>query len=203
MSDIVSNIFDSTPWGAHTKLLGKYLDLLFEYNEKYNIFSRKQTREDILRNHIYDSLLGEKFVPCRVAVIDVGTGAGFPGLCWAIVRDDLKIVLAEKSYRKVQFLEKAIVSLGLSERVTVCHDNIQNISLEKIDVVVSRAMCSAQKLTDLIGFSSLKGKKIILYKALESNIELELSQLSRSCDYEIHRVLPLSDKTRNIVLMRF
>lgn len=204
LKQLVETAFSSSRWDLYTERFVDYLLLLFEYNQHYNIFSRKLSAEDVVTSHIYDSLLGEPFVQSGVTVADVGTGAGFPGLCWALAREDLKLTLIEKSVRKAQFLTHAIERLQLSQRVTVLNSNVTDCSFDNIDVVTSRAMCSVSKLIDLISLKNLKNKKLIMFKALMENIEKEIKDLPKNIEISIHPLVPLSkEKTRNLVILKF
>lgn len=98
------------------KMLGqfqKYLDLLLEWNEKFNLTAITKP-EEIWVKHFLDSLTILEALPSNAKkIIDIGSGAGFPGLPIAIVRPDLDITLLEATGKKVKFLEVVIKELGL------------------------------------------------------------------------------------------
>jgi len=121
-----------------------YLTVLLEWNEKMNLTGIKDP-EDIWHKHFLDSLTVLEAIPQTARrIIDIGTGAGFPGLPLAIVRPDLEIVLLEATGKKVKFLEHVIQTLEL-KNVTAIHGRAELVSKEKqhrerFDVVLARAV---------------------------------------------------------------
>lgn len=89
-------------------------------------------------------------VPPSVRVADVGSGAGLPGLVWAIARPDLEIVLIEPLLRRSGFLTAATESLGLTDRVTVlrgrAEDLVRQATWQSVQVVTARAVAGLEKL---------------------------------------------------------
>lgn len=198
------DMLKDTPWSNSTCDLEKYLDILFAYNQSYNLFSRKLTRRDVMLDHIYDSLLAEPHIVFNSKVIDIGSGGGFPALCLALVRSDLHFTLVEKSYRKCEFLKQAIKDLDLNKRVNVFHGNAADVKLEAFNVVTSRAMCSVKKLLDILGYERLKDKEVFMYKALLENIEQELKEADRPLNSKIIALKPyIEEKTRNLLHLIF
>ena len=88
-----------------------YLDLLLEWNTRINLISRKETAPWI---HLQDSLHFAAVLPQGGKLIDIGTGAGFPGLITALARPDLKVTLVEPQHKKQLFLEAAALRLQLT-----------------------------------------------------------------------------------------
>ncbi len=86
-------------------------------------------------------------VPAGAAVADVGSGAGLPGLVWAIVRPDLQVTLIEPLLRRSGFLQRAVADLGLSGRVSVVRDRAENLAgSASWDVVTARAVAPLDRL---------------------------------------------------------
>jgi 16S rRNA (guanine527-N7)-methyltransferase len=89
-------------------------------------------------------------VPAGARVADVGSGAGLPGLVWAIVRPDLTVVLIEPLLRRSTFLSEAITELGLADRVTVRRDRAEDVARDPawvpVDIVTARAVAALDKL---------------------------------------------------------
>ncbi|WP_332643484.1 16S rRNA (guanine(527)-N(7))-methyltransferase RsmG [Aeromicrobium sp.] len=94
--------------------------------------------------HILNSAVVLPRVPQGATVADVGTGAGLPGLVWAIARPDLKVTLIEPLLRRTTFLDEAVVKLGL-ENVTVLRARAEDVK-ETYDVVTARAVAPLDKL---------------------------------------------------------
>jgi 16S rRNA (guanine527-N7)-methyltransferase len=87
-------------------------------------------------------------VPEGALTGDIGSGAGLPGLVWAIARPDLRIVLVEPLLRRSTFLEEAVQSLGLSDRVLVWRGRAEDApsTLPPMDVVTARAVAPLSRL---------------------------------------------------------
>lgn len=91
----------------------------------------------------------EDLVPMGASVIDVGSGAGLPGLVWALVRTDLQVVLLEPLLRRSVFLTETVEQLGLPGRVTVVRGRAESYSGPLADVVTARAVASLGSLAKL------------------------------------------------------
>ncbi len=94
--------------------------------------------------HILNSAVVLPRVPQGAAVADVGTGAGLPGLVWAIGRPDLKVTLIEPLLRRTTFLDEAVAALGL-DNVTVLRARAEDVT-QTFDVVTARAVAPLDKL---------------------------------------------------------
>jgi 16S rRNA (guanine527-N7)-methyltransferase len=81
-----------------------------------------------------------ELVPVGASVIDVGSGAGLPGLVWALVRPDLNMILIEPLLRRANFLVEAVAELGLADRVAVVRTRAEDYSGPRADVVTARAV---------------------------------------------------------------
>lgn len=93
-----------------------YYELLLEWNEKINLTAITEPKEVAIK-HMIDSLscLDEKVFPEGASVIDVGTGAGFPGIPLKIFRPDLKLTLLDSLNKRIKFLQEVVDRLELSE----------------------------------------------------------------------------------------
>ncbi|MDP3971769.1 MAG: 16S rRNA (guanine(527)-N(7))-methyltransferase RsmG [Candidatus Nanopelagicales bacterium] len=88
-------------------------------------------------------------VPDGSRVIDIGSGAGLPGVVWALVRPDLHITLVESKSRRCEFLIELVDALGLTERVTVRRARAEDLARQlRADVVTARAVASLDRLID-------------------------------------------------------
>ncbi|MFA6050789.1 MAG: 16S rRNA (guanine(527)-N(7))-methyltransferase RsmG [Candidatus Paceibacterota bacterium] len=153
-----------------------YLTVLLEWNEKMNLTGIKDP-EDIWRKHFLDSLTVLEAIPASTRrVIDIGTGAGFPGLPLAIVRPDLEVVLLEATGKKVKFLEHVILTLGL-KNVTAIHGRAELVSKEKMhrerfDVVLARAVAMLPVIAGYALPFLKKGGVLIAQKKLSTDEKL-------------------------------
>lgn len=94
--------------------------------------------------HLLNSVVVTPRIPENVTVADVGTGAGLPGLVWAIARPDLQVTLIEPLLRRVTFLEETVAELGL-QNVTVVRSRAEDAT-GTFDVVTARAVAALDKL---------------------------------------------------------
>jgi len=173
-----------------------YLQQIKTWNERINLTSITDDKEIIVK-HFLDSLAGLKVEVIRqgATVLDVGTGAGFPGVPLAIVRRDLEITLVERAIKKVSFL-RSIVGLLRLQNVTIFPLSFENfIASEearnrKFDYVVTRAI----KPEILLGWVSKllsPGGKCMLYstKVLSRTLLGDNWNVSSELKFELPRGL--------------
>lgn len=146
--------------------LNTYAEYLKEYNEKINLTAITEY-EEVLDKHFYDSLL---LVDRKLegSLVDVGTGAGFPGVVLKIVIPDLKVFLIEPIQKRCVFLNSLIEKLGLKD-IEVINTRGEDYSLihrEGYDYVTARAVSNLNNLIEVCGamvkekgyFICLRGK---------------------------------------------
>jgi len=137
-----------TPDGAGEKLLA-YLDLLSQWNSVYNLSAIRGT-DAMLRKHLLDSLAVQPFIGSG-QVIDVGSGAGLPGIPLAIALPENQFVLIDSSGKKTRFLIQVKISLGL-ENVDVVNQRVEAYSPTEhdhriyFDTVVARAFANTKAI---------------------------------------------------------
>jgi len=159
----------------HLKDFARYLDELQVWAKRMNLIRRMDEREIILKDFL-DSLTVVKYLSEGASVMDLGPGAGFPGLPAKIVRPDLKMTLLEASRKKVYFLKNLVRYLGLEG--TEVHWSGEDKEAEKnfrgrFDFVLCRAFGSLQKFST-IGVLFLKQGGILLaMKGKKGKAELE------------------------------
>jgi len=150
-----------------------YMNYLIEYNEHTNL-TRIIEPNDIYLKHFYDSLTIVKSVDLnRVnSLLDIGSGAGFPGMVLKIFFPHLDITLIDSNNKKTKFLSE--LSKKLSLNVKVINDRVENFSKENLnsfDIVTSRAVANLRVLSEL---SIPLVKPNGFFIALKGNIEEEL-----------------------------
>ncbi|EKQ57777.1 MULTISPECIES: 16S rRNA (guanine(527)-N(7))-methyltransferase RsmG [unclassified Clostridium] len=150
-----------------------YMKLLQEWNEKINLTAIIED-EEIIKKHFIDSIKSFKRVEIKNAgnLIDVGTGAGFPGLPIAIMKEDIKVTLLDSLNKRINFLNTVITTLGLSNVTTIhsrAEDGARDSKLrEKFDVATSRAVANMSVLSEFClpyvrvggSFIALKGPAV-------------------------------------------
>ena len=154
----------------------QYMNLLLEWNQKMNLTAITDYKEIILK-HFIDSLTIENNIEIGCYLVDIGTGAGFPGIPLKIVRKDIKVVLVDSLNKRVQFLKEVIKKLGLNE-IEVIHARAEEFGKNKkyreaFDVSTSRAVANMSTLSEyMIPLVRVNGKCICM-KGKEIEKELE------------------------------
>lgn len=150
-----------------------YMRLLQEWNEKINLTAIVED-EEVIKKHFIDSIKAFKRDEFKTAktLIDVGTGAGFPGLPIAIMKDDINVTLLDSLNKRINFLNTVINRLGLSNATTIhsrAEDGARNIKLrENFDIATSRAVANMSVLSEFClpyvkingNFIALKGPSV-------------------------------------------
>lgn len=190
----------------------QYYELLIKWNDNINLTAIVDFDEVILK-HFTDSLFLLKYydIPMGAKVIDVGTGAGFPGIPLKIMRPDLDILLLDSLNKRITFLKEVVSELDLLN-VTCVHGRAEELGSnstfrEHFDLCVSRAVASLSVLCEYcLPFVKPDGL-FISYKS--SDIEEEkkaaakaVSLMSGSFDKEYVFTLPDSDINRSFIFIK-
>ena len=130
-----------------------YMVLLIEWNEKINLTAITEPQEIILK-HFVDSLTIAKYIEEGKTIIDMGTGAGFPGIPLKIYRNDVKVVLADSLNKRIKFLNEIIEKLQLKNIETI-HCRAEELGKnkeyrEKFDYATSRAVANLSTLSEYL-----------------------------------------------------
>ena len=191
--------------------LTTYYEMLVEKNKVMNLTGITEF-EDVLEKHFLDSIAVARYVDLtkEVSVIDLGTGAGFPGMPLKILFPNLKMTLADSLNKRLLFLNEVIDSLGL-EGVTTVHGRAEDLAMnanyrEQYDYCVSRAVANLSSLSEYcLPFVKLGGS-FISYKSGE--IEEELSAAKKAIFLlggQVKEVIPFrldgTDLSRSFVMI--
>jgi 16S rRNA (guanine527-N7)-methyltransferase len=121
-------------------------------------------------------------VAANSTVADVGSGAGLPGLVWAIVRPDLRVILIEPLLRRSTFLSEAIAELALGGRVVVRRDRaedvVRDVTWQSVDVVTARAVAPLERLLGWTVPLVKPGGRLVALKGSSAPDEVAQSQAS-------------------------
>lgn len=132
--------------------LETYKEFLKEYNKHTNLTSITED-EEIYLKHFYDSLTITKIINlgCYENLIDIGTGAGFPGMVLKILFPKLHITLLDSNNKKITFLQDLSQKLNL-DNIEIIHDRVEDFvkkNREKYDIVTARAVTNMTNLSEL------------------------------------------------------
>lgn len=151
-----------------------YYEFLVEENKKYNLTAITEF-DDVVLKHFVDSSLPYLKLERNATVVDVGSGAGFPGVPLKILRPDLKVVLLDSLNKRVNFLNELINKLNLSQ-IQAIHARVEdfaNINRGKFDYAVSRAVAQTNTLVEYLLPLVKKKGQILLYKSQKIKEELK------------------------------
>lgn len=152
-------------------LLKAYVDLLWASNEELNLISRQMTFEELIDNHVIDSLLPLQYFPTNIMqVADFGSGGGLPSVIYAIQFPHITFHLYEKSNKKQIFLNKC---LEIAPNLVI-HGEIPN-ELKSIELITARAFKPIDVILDISRKYYNSGRKYFLLKGRAEKIEEELN----------------------------
>ena len=187
-----------------------YMNILLEWNEKINL-TAITNEEEIILKHFVDSLTINKYIEDSKSLIDVGTGAGFPGIPIKILRKDLKITLLDSLNKRINFLNEVIEKLEL-KNIECIHGRAEEFGKnknyrEKYDISTSRAVANMSTLSEyLIPFVKIGGK-VLAMKGDKAEEELEeakkaIKLLGGKVENIDNFYLPNSDIKRSIIIIK-
>lgn len=187
----------------------KYMNLLIEWNEKMNLTAITEPKEIILK-HFIDSLTILKYIDDNSKLVDVGTGAGFPGVPLSIMNPTLKITLVDSLNKRLIFLQEVVKELNL-KNIEIVHARAEEFGQnknyrEKFDIATSRAVANLVTLSEYLVPLVKIGGKIISMKA--SNAKEEINDAQKAIEVlggKIEKIeefdLPESDIGRTIIII--
>ena len=160
--------------------LENFASLLHEWNQIHNLTGAKTI--DAIYVNIVDSLFPLTFIQQPKTLLDVGTGAGFPGLILAIALPNTEVVLAEPLKKRVSFLKYAAIDLELFN-VKVEAKRVEHVEHEAFALITSRAVTNTKLLLDLTTNISDTKTEYLFYKG--SRVFDEIEDVQHQLDYDI------------------
>lgn len=187
-----------------------YMNLLLEWNEKINLTAITE-ENDIILKHFVDCGTILKYIKDNSSIIDIGTGAGFPGIPLKILNNSLKITLMDSLNKRIIFLNNVIDELKLSN-IEAIHARAEELARnknyrEKYDISTSRAVANLSTLSEyMLPFVKKDG---IAISMKGSNIDEELNNSKKAIKIlggKIEKIdnfnLADTDNLRNIIILR-
>ena len=177
----------------------RHIELLSNWNRSYNLTAVRNP-EAMVTKHVLDSLSIARFVQ-GPKVVDIGTGAGFPGVPLALSRPDLQVCLLDANLKKIRFVRHLIAELAL-KNVTAVHRRAEHYETsERFDSVVARALGSLKALVEL-GMPLLRSNGIILAMKGRYPAE-EISEIGKDFSVTVHKTaIPGLEAQRTLVTVQ-
>ena len=183
-----------------------YKNFLIKYNTHTNLTAIKEEKGIYLK-HFYDSLTLHKYIKDKKKLLDIGSGAGFPGMVLAITNPEKQFLLLDSNHKKIKFLNELKEKIKITN-VECVHERAENFvkkHKEEFDVVTSRAVAELRILTEL----SLPALKIGGYfLPMKSNIEEELEHAKETIEVLKGKIketisfeLPIEKSKRTILII--
>ncbi len=187
----------------------QYMNLILEWNQKINVTAIKDEKEFIIK-HFVDSLTIHSFVAQANRILDIGTGAGFPGIPLKIYNPEIDFTLIDSVNKKITVLQDVIQKLELKE-IEAVHIRAEELAQdlhyrEKFDVVTTRAVSNLATISEyMLPFVKIGGKAICMKGP---NIEQELDEAKKAIGLlggkieEVKKIEINHEFERNIIIIK-
>ncbi len=186
---------------SHNDRLDHYHDLLLKWQKTINLVS-PATLNNVWERHFEDSSQLIQYIPDHVkTIVDIGSGAGFPGLVIAIERPDIQVHLIESDTRKCAFL-RTVSRETLCENVTIHNDRIENVIGEiDADMISARALASIRQLMVYTKPVWENGDDITMLLPKGQNFQDEIDDALTKFDFEYAQHESITDPNAQILIV--
>jgi 16S rRNA (guanine527-N7)-methyltransferase len=178
-----------------------YVVLVQKWNKVYNLTAVRDA-DKMLTHHLLDSLAVVPYVAHAKTLLDVGSGAGLPGIPLALALPDVRVTLLDSNHKKTAFLTQVVIELKLHNADVVCERVEKYLSKQSFDVVVSRAFSDLPEFVASAGRLVASGGTLLAMKGVHPFEEI--AQLKG--DFKLSGVTPLTvpglDAERHLVFMK-
>jgi 16S rRNA (guanine527-N7)-methyltransferase len=175
-----------------------YHKFLIEKNKTLNLIG-KNTEKSIFSRHFKDSAQIYDLLDKNIDIVDIGTGAGFPGIIVKILMENNNLIgnitLIEKSLKKSQFLHDLCIKLDL--KVKIENKRLENYNFSKISTVISRAFKSTLKTIDILYRNKEKIKYLVLLKG--KTYQQEIEEAKKKYTFKLEKFRSITSDESSIV----
>ncbi len=185
---------------AQRARLAAHLELIAKWNRVHNLTAIRETSQMVVM-HLLDSLSLLPHLEGARAIVDVGTGPGFPGIPVAIVRDDAHVTLVESSHKKCAFLQQAKTELALAN-VDIACERVEHFEPPaKFDAVVSRAFSDLADFVAQAGHLVAPGGKLVAMKGVYPFDEIARVPATHRVAQVLELHVPTLEAKRHLVVL--
>lgn len=195
----VSQLGFDVPVTVRQRLL-EWLVLLVKWNTAFNLTAIRQPHEMVIK-HLLDSLVIHPWIEAD-DILDVGTGAGLPGIPLALLNPQRRFTLLDSNGKKTRFIVQSKLALGL-ENVEVVHGRIEDHAKERQhELIVSRAFSSLQDFVGLTLPALKPGGRLLAMKGQVPDAELSAPEVAAMRPAVIPLQVPLLPDARHLVILQ-
>ena len=181
--------------------MADYLRLIEKWNRVHNLTAIRETDQMVVL-HLLDSLSILPFLTEAKTLLDVGTGAGLPGIPLAIARPDLEVTLLDSNHKKTAFLQQAKTELALTNATVVAERVEAWNSQSRFDIVVSRALADLSEFVVQAGHLVAPGGTMLAMKGVHPFEELAKVPPSHRVERVVELAVPSLEAKRHLVLLK-
>ena len=204
-----SNTIDIKISKKEIDLLYRYMNLLLDWNNKINLTAITK-EEDIILKHFIDSISINEYLKEKNKIMDIGTGAGFPGIPLKIINPNMEFILVDSLNKRINFLEEVAKELCL-EKIQLIHSRVEDLAKnmnyrEKADAEESRAVANLRVLVEyMLPFVKKEGICICMKGP---NIEEEIEEGKKAIEIlggkieKIENILLPGNLERNLIIIK-
>ncbi len=180
----------------------KHLEMIAAANEYMNL-TRIVSPQEAAIKHVFDCVAPWRHFQSAKHVLDVGTGAGFPGIPLAIVLPQVRFTLAESIGKKARFVESVVDALELPNAAVIPDRAESALAIQKAEVITARAVAPIDRLITLFQQPLKAGIRLLLFKGPEVEAEMAAAKMDRVAGTVLCRYdLPDGFGSRTLVELR-